>query len=189
MTDAVVIGAGPNGLVAANVLADRGWKVLVLEAAPTIGGAASSAPLIEPGFVNDRCSAFYPLGATPIAPLAELGLEDWGLTWCHAPVVVAHPAPDGSCPILTRGVDGTAAPLASIEPGDGERWRQLHDRWRSVGAPLLHALLRPFPPVRAAAHLTWAGRADLVGLARFLLLPARQMTREAGLGPAASRLL
>ena len=60
MPDAVVIGAGPNGLVAANLLADRGWSVTVFEAAPDPGGAVRSAELMEPGFVNDLFSAFYP---------------------------------------------------------------------------------------------------------------------------------
>ena len=59
MPDAVVIGAGPNGLVAANLLADRGWSVTVLEAAPEPGGAVRSAELMEPGFVNDASMAFH----------------------------------------------------------------------------------------------------------------------------------
>ena len=63
MPDAVVIGAGPNGLVAANMLVDRGWGVTVLEAAHHPGGAVRSSELIEPGFVNDMFSAFYPFAA------------------------------------------------------------------------------------------------------------------------------
>jgi len=187
--DAVVVGSGPNGLVAANVLADRGWEVLVVEGAAAAGGAASSAELIEAGFVNDRCSAFYPLGATPIAPIAQLGLEEWGLEWRHAPLVIAHPAPDGTCPVLTRGVDGTAAVLEQLHAGDAGRWRHLHERWTAVAQPLLQTLFGPFPPLRAAARLAWAARSDPVRLVRFLLLPARQLTREAELGPEASRLL
>ena len=58
--DAIVIGSGPNGLVGANLLADRGWEVLVLEAQPDPGGAVRSGELTEPGFVHDRFSAFYP---------------------------------------------------------------------------------------------------------------------------------
>jgi phytoene dehydrogenase-like protein len=75
--DAIVIGAGPNGLAAANVLADRGWDVLVLEAQDDPGGAVRSAEL-EPGFVIDRFSAFHPLGvASPV--LADLQPEHHGL--------------------------------------------------------------------------------------------------------------
>ncbi|MGH3715113.1 MAG: FAD-dependent oxidoreductase, partial [Micromonosporaceae bacterium] len=62
-SDAVVIGAGPNGLVAANLLADAGWDVTVLEAAALPGGAVRSAEVTAPGYLSDLCSAFYPLAA------------------------------------------------------------------------------------------------------------------------------
>ena len=58
-----MIGAGPNGLVAASRLADAGLEVLVLEAAAEPGGAVKSAELVEPGFRHDVFSSFYPLGA------------------------------------------------------------------------------------------------------------------------------
>src|SRR5882724_2082979 len=87
MPDAVVIGAGPNGLVGANMLADRGWNVTVLEAAPHPGGAVRSAELIEPGFVNDMFSAFYPFAFASPA-ITGLNLEDYGLRWCRAPLVL-----------------------------------------------------------------------------------------------------
>ena len=61
--DAVVIGAGPNGLVAAIALADAGWDVLLLEANETVGGAVRSAEVTAPGFCSDMFSAFYPLAA------------------------------------------------------------------------------------------------------------------------------
>ena len=82
--DAIVIGAGPNGLVAANVLADAGWRVLVLEAQPEPGGAVRSGELTKPGFVHDRFSAFYPLAVASPA-MRSLRLEEHGLQWRHAP--------------------------------------------------------------------------------------------------------
>src|SRR5437870_10483593 len=98
--DAVVIGAGPNGLVAANVLADAGWRVLVLEAQPEPGGAVRSAELTHPGFVHDRFSAFYPL-AVASPPMLALDLEAHGLRWRRAPVVLAHPGPDERAVVLS----------------------------------------------------------------------------------------
>src|SRR4051812_46947934 len=84
--DAVIIGAGPNGLVAANLLADEGWSVLVLEANDTAGGAVRTADVTAPGFHNDLFSACYPLAAaSPV--MKRLELEQHGLTWCHAPLV------------------------------------------------------------------------------------------------------
>src|SRR3954447_6830136 len=87
--DAVVIGAGHNGLVAANLLADAGWSVLVLEATDTPGGAVRTAHLTEPGFAHDVFSAFYPLAAaSPV--LQELELGRFGLRWAFAPTVLGH---------------------------------------------------------------------------------------------------
>src|SRR4051794_41327027 len=97
--DAIVVGAGPNGLVAANLLADRGWEVLVLEEAAEPGGAVRSAELVEPGFTNDLFSAFYPFAlASP--HIRALELERWGLRWLRSRVAVAHPTIDGSCPAV-----------------------------------------------------------------------------------------
>src|SRR5207302_9054535 len=101
VTDAVVIGAGPNGLVAANLLADAGWSVVVLEAADAPGGAVKTAEVTAPGFRNDLFSAFYPLAvASPV--LRSLDLDRWGLRWSHAPAVLAHPTDDGRAAVLHR---------------------------------------------------------------------------------------
>src|SRR5690349_21970779 len=104
--DAVVVGAGHNGLVAANLLADAGWEVLVLEATGEAGGSVRTAELTAPGFHNDLCSAFYPLGVASPA-LAELDLAGYGLAWRHAPRVLAHVLPDDRCAVLSRDVAET----------------------------------------------------------------------------------
>ena len=79
MLDAIVVGAGPNGLAAAITLARAGRSVRVLEAGPTPGGGARSAELTLPGFVHDVCSAIHPLAAaSPFfrqLPLGAHGLE------------------------------------------------------------------------------------------------------------------
>ena len=73
MADAVVVGAGHNGLVAANLLADAGWEVLVLEATDQPGGSVRTAELTAPGFRSDVFSAFFALGAaSPILGRLEL---------------------------------------------------------------------------------------------------------------------
>src|SRR5688572_26658868 len=160
MPDAVVIGAGPNGLVAANHLADAGWSVHVLEAQPAPGGAVRSAELTEPGFVHDVFSSFYPLAAASPA-MRGLRLEEHGLRWRHGPLVLAHPLQDGSCAALSRDLEETAAALEAFAAGDGDAWRRLYGLWQRAEAPLLDALVEPFPPVGPGARLALALRGDL----------------------------
>src|SRR4028119_679226 len=116
VTDAVVIGSGPNGLVAANLLADAGWSVTVLEAKPTLGGAVRTDTEVYPGFRHDTFSAFYPLAAASHT-IRSLHLEDHGLTWLHAPAVLGHPLTDGTWAMLYRDRDRTAASLGRLRPG------------------------------------------------------------------------
>ncbi|MEV7451535.1 phytoene desaturase family protein, partial [Streptomyces nigra] len=174
MPDAVVIGAGPNGLVAANVLADAGWQVEVLEEQPEPGGAVRHDRGVDPDFVSDVFSSFYPLAAaSPI--LAGLRLEEHGLRWSHAPSVVAHPLTDGRCALLDRDVEVTAASLEAFAPGDGDAWRRLHDIWEKLRPDLLGTLFTPFPPVRAGARLALRLRAaGGLRMARSLVLPVRR---------------
>jgi phytoene dehydrogenase-like protein len=176
--DAVVIGAGPNGLIAANHLADRGWQVVVCEEQPEPGGAVRSGEVTEPGFVHDLYSAFYPLtlASRHIAPLE---LERYGVNWLSAKGVVAHPHPDGRCALLSMDLEETCASLDAFAPGDGDAWRRLFDLWRRAGPHLVGSLLTPLPPIRPAAGMLAAlGPRGLADFARFSLLPARRMAEE-----------
>ena len=188
MPDAIVIGAGPNGLVAANVLADAGWSVEVLEAQDRPGGAVKSSELVEPGFVSDEFSAFYPLAAaSPV--MRRLELERYGLRWAHAPLALAHPAADGSCAVLSRDLDETAASLEAFATGDGDAWRELYALWRRVGDQLLRAMTTPFPPVVPSLRLALRLRRDLPDFGRFALLSIRRLGDERFSGAGGLRLL
>lgn len=181
--DAVIIGAGPNGLVAANVLADAGWQVIVCEEQPEPGGGVRSGSGPAAGFVYDHCSAFYPLTAASRV-MRALELERYGLRWSHAGHVLAHPLTDGRAAVLSRDVARTAAGLEALGRGDGQAWMELHRLWDSLGPHLLNALFTPFPPVRSglamAARLRGPG---LLRFARFGLLPVRRLIEEEFTGP------
>jgi choline dehydrogenase-like flavoprotein len=136
--DAVVIGAGHNGLVAAALLADAGWDVLVLEAQGEPGGAVKSSEL-TPGYVSDLYSAFYPLSVASPA-LTELNLEDHGLRWSRAPAVVGHAreAADEDAAVEVDLLDGHASNyLAALQIRQPDSWRHLPlamvpDQWYDI---------------------------------------------------------
>lgn len=182
---AVVVGAGHNGLVAANLLADRGWNVHVFESAPRPGGAIRSDRTMHPDFVTDWFSAFYPLTAASPA-FSSLQLERWGLTWRHAPDVLAHVLPDGRCAVLSHDPATTAASLEEFAPGDGAAWMRIVEDYERIREPFIDAILRPFPPVRPALSLARRlGAADLLRFARFAVQAVRrygdeQFTGEGG---------
>lgn len=107
MAAVVVVGSGPNGLAAGIEMARAGFSVTVWEGAATIGGGCRSVELTQPGFVHDVCSAVHPLGAgSPF--FGTLPLEDYGLTWIHPPVPLAHPLDDGSAGVLARSISDTS---------------------------------------------------------------------------------
>ena len=187
--DAVVVGAGPNGLVAANALADAGWDVVLVEANDEVGGAVRSAEVTAPGYVSDLFSAFYPLAAaSPI--IRDLHLEEHGLVWRRAPHVLAHALEDGSAAVLCSRAQDTAAGLESQAAGDGEAWLELVAGWDRIRDPLLDALFTPFPPVTSGARmLRRLGAAGTLDFARLGVTPVRRLGQERFSGRGAGLLL
>ena len=187
--DAIVIGAGHNGLVAANLLADAGWHVVVCEATPNVGGAVQTAEVTAPGFRTDLFSAFYPLGiASPV--LAGLNLDRYGLRWTHARAVLAHVLPDDRCAVLHRDRHRTAESLSAFAPGDGAAWLRLVTEWEAISGPVLDALFRPFPPIRPMQQLIrQLGLADTLRFARMALQSVRRFGEETFRGEGGRVLL
>ncbi len=194
MPDAVVIGAGPNGLAAAIEIARAGRSVAVYEANAEIGGGVRSGELTLPGFVHDTCSAIHPLAA--LSPFFNgLRLEQHGLEWIQPDAPLAHPLDDGSAVMLERSVDATAAGLGL----DGEAYRGIVSpfvaRWDRVAAeflrPIIHVPRDPLLVLRfglhalrsarglASAFRGEAARALVAGCAAHSFLPLEHLTTAA----------
>ena len=163
--DAIVVGAGPNGLVAANTLAAAGLSVLLREAAPHVGGGLHSAELLESGFIHDVCAAVHPFGTASPA-MAGLQLDDAGVEWVHAPVAAAHPFDDGDPVLLHRDLHVTAQSIGGV---DGERYHDLLAplvaQWDTLAPDLLAPLRIPKRPL-SAARFGLAGLRSAVALTR-----------------------
>ena len=150
--DALVVGSGPNGLVAAITLAEAGRPVLVLEAAPHPGGAVRTEELTLPGFHHDVFSAVYPAAAaSPV--FRRMGLERHGLRWVHPRYCMAHVLDGGRAAVLAREPAETEASLDALRPGDGVAWREFAEPWLEHVDALRRTMLSGFPPVRGPAEL------------------------------------
>jgi phytoene dehydrogenase-like protein len=167
---AVVVGAGPNGLVAAIMLARAGWQVTVFEAAERPGGGTRTEELTLPGVLHDVCSAIHPLavGSPAFREIASHApLDAHGLEWIHSEVPLAHPLEGGRCAVLHRSVDETADGLGT----DAKAYRRLFDRFVTDGFDLTDGLLSPLsiPP----KHPIALARYGAVGI-----LPAHMVARR-----------
>ncbi|HEY7422218.1 MAG TPA: NAD(P)/FAD-dependent oxidoreductase [Gaiellaceae bacterium] len=148
--DAVVVGAGPNGLAAAIELARAGRSVLLREGAESVGGGVRSAELTLPGFVHDLCSAIHPMAAA--SPFFRtLPLADHGLEWIEPPLPLAHPLEGGEAAVLHRSVDETAEELGADTESYRKLFRPLVASWDQLEPALLGPLVRiPRHPVALA---------------------------------------
>ncbi|MBS3939791.1 MAG: NAD(P)/FAD-dependent oxidoreductase, partial [Actinobacteria bacterium] len=181
--DAVVIGAGPNGLAAAITLAEAGRDVLLCEAADTVGGAVRTQELTLPGFHHDTFSSVYPAGrASPV--FARWPLEDHGLAWIQPPVAMAHPFPDGDAVALHESLERTAASLDDAHRGDGANWEAFAGPLLKVFPQLRRTLLHGWLPVAGPAGLLAKhGVQGTLEFGRVLLSSADSFAPELFAGP------
>jgi phytoene dehydrogenase-like protein len=151
--DAIVVGAGPNGLAAALTLARAGRSVRVYEGAPTIGGGTRTQELTLPGFRHDVCSTIVPL--TLASPFFRT--MDWaalGVDLVQPDAPLAHALDEGRAVVLERSFIATAAGLDhDRRTDDGSAWRRMFGPLARDADKLARELLGPVihPPRHALA--------------------------------------
>ncbi|UYQ95024.1 NAD(P)/FAD-dependent oxidoreductase [Chitinophaga horti] len=170
--DAIIVGAGPNGLSAAITMQRQGLRTLLLEAKETIGGGARSAELTLPGFVHDICSAVHPLAAgSPF--FRQLDLEQFGLEYIRPPVLAAHPLDDGSAGALYRSFDETATGFGADEQAYRDLFADMNEYWPSIAGDVLGPLSIPRHPLQMAKFGLTALRSAANVVKRFKTPQAR----------------
>jgi phytoene dehydrogenase-like protein len=187
LPDAVVVGAGPNGLAAAIELARSGRSVLVCERAETIGGGARTAELTLPGYRHDVCSAIHPLAVgSPF--LRALPLAHHGLELLEPEVQCAHPLDGGRAAPVYRSIDQTAAELGPDGAAYAALMRPFADGWDELASTVLGAPRLPRHPLMAARFLL-AGVRGAAGLATSKFRSEAARAIIAGMGAHSMRPL
>lgn len=176
--NAVVVGAGPNGLSAAIRLAEAGLSTLLVEAEDRIGGAVKTDELTLPGFLHDTFSSVYPAAAaSPV--FARMPLERHGLRFAHPKVAMSHVLDNGLGASLYKDLDRTVDSLNGLHRGDGEGWREFITPYLDNWDNLSRAMLDGFPPVwgglRSALGLGFTGSLEA---ARMILQPVAATADE-----------
>jgi phytoene dehydrogenase-like protein len=167
--DAVVVGGGHNGLVAATYLGRAGLKVVVLERRPLPGGATVTEEF-HPGFFADTCA--HRLGPLDPDVVRDLRLAEAGLDVVRSDVAVLAPMADGVALRLYRDPSRTVSELKRFSESDASRWPAFVERVQTAAA-LVGETWRREPPLLPDAPL-----ADLVNLGR-IGLKLRRMGRRA----------
>ncbi len=167
MSDALVIGSGPNGLAAAIRLAEAGRDVLVLEAADGLGGAVRTEELTLPGFRHDTFSSVYPAGAA--SPVwGRMPLREHGLEWVQPEAASAHVLPGGRAAVLYQDLGRTAASLDALHPGDGAAWAKFATPFLDHFDALRDTMLSGFPPLKGPLALLAKSPLATLDLTRML---------------------
>ena len=144
--DAIVVGAGHNGLITAAYLAKAGYRVGVFERRDIIGGAVSTKELV-PGYQFDLGgSAHILIRLTPI--IEELELENYGLEYLELDPLFFAPFPDGDSITIYRDVDKTAEHLERKYPGEGEAYKHFVDEWLPFGEAVREMFLSSPGPLQ-----------------------------------------
>lgn len=147
--DAIVVGAGPNGLAAAIEFARAGKSVCVYEANENVGGSARSAALTLPGFVHDTCSAVHPLAVgSPF--FKSLSLAPYGLEFVFPPAAVAHPFDDGTAVLLHPSVEKTSEQFGADANSYKRLFEPLVRDWEILAPELLGPIHFPTHPFAMA---------------------------------------
>ena len=172
MSEAIVVGSGPNGMACAVELARNGVEVTVLEAAETIGGGTRTSELTVPGLLHDDCSATHPMAAaSPF--LNSLDLGEHGLEWLWPEVALAHPLDDASAGVMVRDIDETARGLGE----DGRAWKRVFGSSSAHFEALLDDILVPI--LRVPRHPLRLARFGIPAAAPASLLARSWRTPQA----------